>query len=271
MDWKTATAISAACECLFPFFLQARRIQAIFGIRSRRRPRCCHASSLLDPVTHSRSLFPLFSFPPKQKKKDVGGVLGGKRLMKHRKPFNVKPFAVVHNAVMFSLSLYMVVETLSQAYVNFGWAKKLSPWGNMVESPGSAKFSPSGYRLARVLWIHYLSKVYEFADTAIMVLKKNERQISFLHVYHHASTFFPCWCVFSLFFVFRFFCFSFGCALSPASFCSVRAKSGAKSGAIAKKLSIVSFERSERRVSEQKKDELALFSLFSFSPVLSPL
>ena len=48
-------------------------------------------------------------------------------------------------------------------------------------------------KLARVLWIHYLSKVYEFADTAIMVLKKNERQISFLHVYHHASTFFPCW------------------------------------------------------------------------------
>jgi len=115
--------------------------------------------------------------------------------MKHRKPFNVKPFAVVHNAVMFSLSLYMVIETLSQSYVNFGWAKKLTPWGNMVETPGSSKFSPSGYRLARVLWIHYLSKVYEFADTAIMVLKKNERQISFLHVYHHASTFFPCWCV----------------------------------------------------------------------------
>ena len=28
-----------------------------------------------------------------------------------------------------------------------------------------------------------------------MVLKKNERQISFLHIYHHATTFFPCWCV----------------------------------------------------------------------------
>jgi GNS1/SUR4 family len=113
--------------------------------------------------------------------------------MKHRKPFNVKPFAVCHNAIMFFLSFYMVVETLSQSYVNFGWAKKFTPWGNMVENPGSSKFSPSGYRLARVLWIHYLSKVYEFADTAIMVLKKNERQISFLHVYHHASTFFPCW------------------------------------------------------------------------------
>ena len=38
-------------------------------------------------------------------------------------------------------------------------------------------------------------QAYEFTDTLIMVLKKNERQISFLHIYHHATTFFPCWCV----------------------------------------------------------------------------
>lgn len=167
--------------------------------------------------------------------------------MKHRKPFNVKPFAVVHNAVMFSLSLYMVIETLSQSYVNFGWAKKLTPWGNMVETPGSSKFSPSGYRLARVLWIHYLSKVYEFADTAIMVLKKNERQISFLHVYHHASTFFPCWCVWE----------RGGDEQKRAT------------ASEAKKLSIFAFERSllraeERQLSE-KVDSFSFFSGSSFS------
>ena len=78
-----------------------------------------------------------------------------------------------------------------QAYHTFGWAHSFRPWGNVAE-PG-ARFSPSGRRLARVIWVHYLSKVYEFTDTAIMILKKNERQISFLHVYHHASTFFPCW------------------------------------------------------------------------------
>ena len=80
---------------------------------------------------------------------------------------------------------------MSQAYHTFGWAHSFRPWGNVAE-PG-ARFSPSGRRLARVIWVHYLSKVYEFTDTAIMILKKNERQISFLHVYHHASTFFPCW------------------------------------------------------------------------------
>jgi hypothetical protein len=37
------------------------------------------------------------------------------------------------------------------------------------------------------------TQAYEFVDTVIMVLKKNNRQISFLHVYHHATTFFPVW------------------------------------------------------------------------------
>ena len=45
-----------------------------------------------------------------------------------------------------------------QAYINFGWGSQFRPWGNMTE-PG-ATFSPSGYRLARVIWIHYISKVH---------------------------------------------------------------------------------------------------------------
>lgn len=36
-------------------------------------------------------------------------------------------------------------------------------------------------------------QAYEFMDTWIMIMKKNTRQISFLHVYHHATTFYPVW------------------------------------------------------------------------------
>ena len=46
----------------------------------------------------------------------------------------------------------------------------------------------------RIMWGLLGSlQAYEFTDTLIMVLKKNERQITFLHIYHHATTFFPCW------------------------------------------------------------------------------
>ena len=54
----------------------------------------------------------------------------------------------------------------------------------------SLAFASSGFASAHTM---ALLQVYEFTDTAIMVLKKNNRQITLLHVYHHASTFFPCW------------------------------------------------------------------------------
>ena len=54
-----------------------------------------------------------------------------------------------------------------QAYINFGWDAKFRLWCNPVE--GGRTFSPSGRALANVLWIHYISKAYEFVDTLIMV------------------------------------------------------------------------------------------------------
>ncbi|KAK9838521.1 hypothetical protein WJX81_004941 [Elliptochloris bilobata] len=114
----------------------------------------------------------------------------GQQLMRGRQPFKLRRFAAVHNAILFSLSLYMTIEVARQAYRNFGWQHGLRLWCNQNER---GPFSDSGYKLARVLWVHYASKAYEFVDTWIMILKKNNRQISVLHVYHHASTFFPVW------------------------------------------------------------------------------
>ncbi len=37
------------------------------------------------------------------------------------------------------------------------------------------------------VWVHYLSKFLDYFDTLFICLKKNDRQFSFLHVYHHAS------------------------------------------------------------------------------------
>lgn len=41
----------------------------------------------------------------------------------------------------------------------------------------------------------YFSKLPEFIDTIIMLLKRNYRQVSFLHVYHHSSIFLIWWLV----------------------------------------------------------------------------
>jgi len=47
--------------------------------------------------------------------------------------------------------------------------------------------------IALVLHIFYLSKVLDFADTVFMIVKGNWHQVSFLHVYHHASIFLVYW------------------------------------------------------------------------------
>jgi elongation of very long chain fatty acids protein 4 len=49
--------------------------------------------------------------------------------------------------------------------------------------------------MAKMVWLFYFSKIFEFIDTMIMVFKKNNRQISFLHVYHHSSIFTIWWLV----------------------------------------------------------------------------
>ena len=60
-----------------------------------------------------------------------------KRFMRDRKPLNVRPFAMAHNLLMAALSLYMVVETLSQVSSELGGQqvqrRTCLHWGNCVK------------------------------------------------------------------------------------------------------------------------------------------
>jgi elongation of very long chain fatty acids protein 4 len=44
-----------------------------------------------------------------------------------------------------------------------------------------------GILITKVLYVAWLLRIYEFVDTFLIMLKKNYRQASFLHIYHHAS------------------------------------------------------------------------------------
>lgn len=67
-------------------------------------------------------------------------------------------------------------------------------WGLSVVpflSPTPNLFGVNAKYTARVeyfVYIHYLSKFLDFLDTAFIILRgKDRQQLSFLHVYHHAS------------------------------------------------------------------------------------
>ncbi|KAJ4442275.1 hypothetical protein ANN_12142, partial [Periplaneta americana] len=45
--------------------------------------------------------------------------------------------------------------------------------------------SPEAMRVARGVYIYFLAKISELLDTVFFVLRKKEKQITFLHMYHH--------------------------------------------------------------------------------------
>ena len=40
-------------------------------------------------------------------------------------------------------------------------------------------------QVANVLYWHFISKAVELLDTVLMILRKKDNQVTFLHVYHH--------------------------------------------------------------------------------------
>jgi hypothetical protein len=47
--------------------------------------------------------------------------------------------------------------------------------------------NPAEIRVMNALYWYYISKVIELFDTVWMVLRKKDRQISFLHLLHHSA------------------------------------------------------------------------------------
>merc|ERR1740121_2778641 len=53
--------------------------------------------------------------------------------------------------------------------------------------PGSSDDNGHASFLAHVFWVFYAQKFWEFFDTWFFILRKSFRQVTFLHIFHHAS------------------------------------------------------------------------------------
>ncbi|CAC9524249.1 long chain polyunsaturated fatty acid elongation enzyme-like protein [Leishmania infantum JPCM5] len=96
--------------------------------------------------------------------------------------FSCRTLGLVHNLGLHLLSLYMSLGLMISAR-----AAGYSLWNN------AAGTSPAEWRIAKLIWLFYVSKVVEWLDTVIMLLKQNYRQVTFLHVYHHTTVFVLWW------------------------------------------------------------------------------
>lgn len=100
----------------------------------------------------------------------------GPRWMQARPPYDPKKTILVYNVCLIFLNLYMFVHGM--ILTNFG----LESWS--CKRPD--RFEASNPFRIFLGWLYFISKFIDFCDTFFFVLRKKERQLSFLHLYHHS-------------------------------------------------------------------------------------
>ncbi|XP_011405756.2 PREDICTED: elongation of very long chain fatty acids protein 4-like isoform X2 [Amphimedon queenslandica] len=114
----------------------------------------------------------------------LGMVYSGPKIMKNRAPFDMKALLFVFNAFIVVLNFWMLWE-MTFGMIDAGY--------NFICTPMRYSYHPAQLRIANAIWWYYFSKFIEFSDTLFFILRKKNDQVTFLHVYHHASMFFLWW------------------------------------------------------------------------------
>lgn len=113
----------------------------------------------------------------------------GIKLMKNRQPFNLQKILVIYNFGLVVFSCYILTELLLSIT-----AAKYSLVCQDYDEDHSNQ-DPKEFRVTSVIWVFYFSKAVELLDTILMILRKKNDQITFLHVYHHMSMLCVFWVV----------------------------------------------------------------------------
>eukprot|EP00823_Brevimastigomonas_motovehiculus_P001996 TRINITY_DN1293_c1_g1_i1.p1 TRINITY_DN1293_c1_g1~~TRINITY_DN1293_c1_g1_i1.p1 ORF type:complete len:311 (-),score=55.43 TRINITY_DN1293_c1_g1_i1:115-1047(-) len=101
-----------------------------------------------------------------------------------KKPFDLNWLVIVHNSMLSIASAMMFCCMVAELYrmytISDFWTTYADPTGRFAK--GTLTF---------VLYLNYLSKIWELLDTVLLCLRGKE--LEFLHVYHHAATFALTW------------------------------------------------------------------------------
>ncbi|XP_075235434.1 very long chain fatty acid elongase AAEL008004-like [Lycorma delicatula] len=100
----------------------------------------------------------------------------GPRYMLHRKPYDLQNVLIIYNFIQVLVSIWIFWEAMDAAWWSkYSWRCEPVDWSR----------SPAAMRIAWGYYIYFLAKISELLDTVFFVLRKKDRQITFLHMYHH--------------------------------------------------------------------------------------
>jgi len=100
----------------------------------------------------------------------------GPLYMKNRQPYNLKPMMRAYNFFMVLYNAYLFVNGCR--YLDFG----LKCWGC------DEAVKPFRSEAIGIVWLAFVSRLFDLIDTVFFVLRKKQSHVSFLHVFHHTLT-----------------------------------------------------------------------------------
>lgn len=106
------------------------------------------------------------------------GILALLQYMKKREAFShLRPIMAVYNVICICLASYCVYGT-----IHYSITRSVRFVCNEVDFN-----DPAVKPMLLVHYVFYIQKYFEFIDTFFFILRKNYRQLTFLHIYHHSS------------------------------------------------------------------------------------
>ncbi|CAL7947027.1 unnamed protein product [Xylocopa violacea] len=103
----------------------------------------------------------------------------GPRYMKNRPAYGLSTFIKFYNSFQIAANALVIYHTVAA-----GWFE-INSWYCI-----SADFArtPRNDKIIAMMWYLLLLKLVDYIETIVFVLRKKQRQVSFLHLYHHIST-----------------------------------------------------------------------------------
>lgn len=114
----------------------------------------------------------------------LSSVVWGPRWMEHRKPMQLKNVMIAYNFFQVVFSAYMFVETGL-----VGWFFDY----NYRCQPCDYSLTDKAVRMTFVAHWFFLSKLLDFVDTGLFILRGKLSQVTMLHVIHHSCMFMSMW------------------------------------------------------------------------------
>ncbi|KAK9875216.1 hypothetical protein WA026_006005 [Henosepilachna vigintioctopunctata] len=100
----------------------------------------------------------------------------GPWFMKDRQPYNVRNFVIVFDIIQIVANFYLTYKISTNYFTSDDWYCCDVDYSN--HGIGRTQFL--------IFYWYHLLKISDILDTIFFILKKNNRQISHLHIYHHS-------------------------------------------------------------------------------------